>query len=342
MSRALISHACGLYFFGFLAGAYSASAEILPEQPTIELLAKATVTGARVYLADIARCSGSVKMCREITGIDISSSPAPGRSAFIQKSSVESILAKEWVGVSIQFTGNESTRVEAANSDIGIDDIRSKLQNAIGQRTHRIAEELRVSIQKIQPIGALTIRPTQLQLDFYDLDSISFESPDWLSKNLVGNRLISIRAVNPSDLDDKSNLQINVMFAVERLLPSLAKSLPPGQIIQDSNVTMLWMPMRRGLQDFAVSKDVVIGRKSRQSLSSGEPILVRYLESPMAVGRNQIVTMIVKKGDLEIAARATTVDQGAIGQTVQVVNMANKLRMKARVIDEKTVEAVSF
>ena len=52
--------------------------------------------------------------------------------------------------------------------------------------------------------------------------------------------------------------------------------------------------------------------------------------------------MIVKKGDLEIAARATTVDQGAIGQTVQVVNMANKLRMKARVIDEKTVEAVSF
>ena len=69
---------------------------------------------------------------------------------------------------------------------------------------------------------------------------------------------------------------------------------------------------------------------------------MRYLESPLAVVRNQAVTMLVRTGGIEISARATTVDQGSVGQTVEVMNLATKKRMRARVIDEKTVEAVTF
>jgi flagella basal body P-ring formation protein FlgA len=94
--------------------------------------------------------------------------------------------------------------------------------------------------------------------------------------------------------------------------------------------------------DFLAASEALIGRKTRQAVTSGEPVPGRYVESPLAVTRNQPVTIIVRKGDLEISSRATTVGQGGIGQTVEVVNLATKRRMRARVIDEKTVEAVAF
>mgnify|MGYP006286074761 CR=1 FL=1 len=137
-------------------------------------------------------------------------------------------------------------------------------------------------------------------------------------------------------------MTLPVTFSVERNLPVVKKQIAAGQIVGDSQLTSAWIPMRRGITDYAQTSDVVVGRKSKQTINPGEPIQTRYLESPMAVGRNQVVKMIVRKGDLEISAKATTIDQGAVGQTVQVVNMANKMRMRAKVIDEKTVEAVSF
>jgi flagella basal body P-ring formation protein FlgA len=60
------------------------------------------------------------------------------------------------------------------------------------------------------------------------------------------------------------------------------------------------------------------------------------------ITRNQQVTLVVRKGDLEISGRATTVDQGPLGATVEVINIATKKRMRARIIDERTVEAVAF
>ena len=52
--------------------------------------------------------------------------------------------------------------------------------------------------------------------------------------------------------------------------------------------------------------------------------------------------MIVRRGDLAISSRATTVEQAAVGQTIDVVNLVTKKKIKARVIDEKTVEALAF
>lgn len=311
------------------------------ETTEIELLSKATVSASRVYLSDIANCSGVRSLCREVSGIDVTASPSPGRTAFLQRSLVESVLKKEWVSKKFTVIGSESTRIEAASVELAIDDVRMKLQAIINEKARSAKDQIKIQIQKIQS-QTLLVRPTQGSLDFPDLGGIGFDDPNWVSKNLTGNRPMIFAAYNALDPDDKTNIPLQVTFGVERSLPVLKKQVPVGQIISESAVTTAWIPMRRGYSDFAQTSDLIIGRKVKQTINPGEPLQIRYLEAPMAVGRNQIVKMIVRKGDLEISGRATTIDQGAIGQTVQVVNMANKMRMRARVIDEKTVEAVSF
>lgn len=311
------------------------------DETVIEIQNRASVSSSRVYLSDVATCTGAKQLCREISGIDVSASPAPGRSAFVQKAVIQGILQKEWPNASFSLSGSESVRVDAASVDLASDDVRVKLQAAINERTRPVKDQVRIQIQRIQA-PMLLVRPTQSGIDFPDLGGIAFDDPTWVTKNLVGNRPLSLVVFNPADSDDKITIQLHVTFVVERKLPVTTKSVASGKIIGESHVSHSWITMRRGLTDFAQSADAVVGKKAKQSISPGEPILTRYLESPLAVGRNQVVKMIVRKGDLEIAAKATTIDQGAVGETVQVVNMANKMRMRAKVIDEKTVEAVSF
>jgi flagella basal body P-ring formation protein FlgA len=308
---------------------------------TIDINPTASVSGSRIYLSDVANCEGLKTLCREITGIDVATSPAPGRSQFIQQAVIRGVLQKEWPKADFLVTGAESVRVEASSIDLSTDDVRVKLQSAINERLREVKDQVRVQIQRIQS-PSLKVRPTQTAFDFSDLAGIAFDDPNWLSKNLVGNRPFTISIYNPADPDDKSNIQTHVTFSVDRHLPVLKKHIPVGQIIGESQVTQSWITMRRGLNDFIQTSDSLIGKKVKLSISQGEPVPSRFLESPMAVGRNQIVKMIVRKGDLEIAAKAKTIDQGAVGETVQVVNMANKMRMRAKVIDDRTVEAVSF
>lgn len=312
-----------------------------PEVTEIELLHRASVSSSRIYLSDVAKCSGARSLCREISGIDVAASPAPGRTAFLQRAVVEGVLQKEWSGKEYVVIGAEAARLEASSVEMAVDDVRLKLQAIINERVRSVKDQLRIQILKIQS-QTFQVRPTQVSLDFADLAGIAFDDPNWVSKNLIGNRPITLAAYNPNDPDDRTNLPLQVMIGVERNLPVLKKQVAAGQIIAESSIATSWIPMRRGYNDFALTTDLIVGRKAKQTINPGEPIPVRYLEAPMAVGRNQIVKMIVRKGDLEISARATTIDQGAIGQTVQVMNMANKMRMRAKVIDEKTVEAVSF
>lgn len=311
------------------------------EETTIEILQRASVSGPRIYLSDVAKCGGSKTHCREISGIDVAPSPSPGRSAFIQRSQILGIIQKEWPGAEVTFLGAESVRVEAASVELAADDVRVKLQSEINERVRAVKDQVKVQIQRIQS-PSLLVRPSQSAIDFPDLAGIAFDDPNWVARNLVGNRPIGLTVYNPSDSDDKLSIQLQVTFSVELNLPVTKKFIRSGQIIGESQVSKSWVSVRRGIGDFAQTMDAIIGKKSKQNISPGDPVFTRYLESPMAVGRNQVVKMIVRKGDLEIAAKATTIDQGAVGETVQVVNMANKMRMRAKVIDEKTVEAVSF
>ncbi len=324
----------------FASGAF---AQVAPGLTTrITLRDKASITGPRVYLSDIAKCSGSPELCREITGIDVAASGAPGRAIFVQKSVIESILEKEWPAAVVTCDGPETVRVDAAGVEVAADELRAKIQELVSERTTSINAEVRVTVLRVQPLGFVSVRPTQSRLEFSDLDTVQFDNVDWISKNLVGTRMVQVRVQNPTDLQDRSFIQVQVTFSVDRQLPVLKQSVAAGQVISESNIALTWVAMRRGNQDFVLSNQGAVGRKSRQSISSGEPIPMRYLESPLAVVRNQAVTMLVRTGGIEISARATTVDQGSVGQTVEVMNLATKKRMRARVIDEKTVEAVTF
>jgi flagella basal body P-ring formation protein FlgA len=159
---------------------------------------------------------------------------------------------------------------------------------------------------------------------------------------LVGNRPVQFLVSNQIDSDDKLSFSANAVVVIEMRLPVLKQSVSAGESLKKENLGSGWIQMRRGYQDLAFSEGQLLGRKARQALSSGEPIPVRFLDSPLAVSRNQTLRMVVRSGGLEISTRAISQQAGAIGQTIDVVNASTKKKVRAKIIDDQTVEAVSF
>jgi len=311
------------------------------ESVEITMKTRASLTSPRIYLSDIAKCGGADVRCQEISGIEVGPSPLPGRTGYVHSEQVEAILEKEWHGVEVSFAGAESTRVESVAVEVSAEEIRAKLENYLIQKLHG-QESVRLRVVRLQPVGQVNIRPTQSRVEFVDVASLAVDDINWVLRNLVGNRGIQIRFSNPDDADDKLMFQGNAVLSVEMQIPLLKQTVAAGKIIEEKDLEVGWFQMRRGYQDLAFNSKSVIGRKTRQSMHGGDPISMRFLENPVAIKRNQTVKMIVRSAGMEISARAIAQDQGVIGQSIDVLNASTRKKVRARVIDDQTVEAVAF
>ena len=308
----------------------------------LTLLKDTVVSGNRIYLSDVAECRGEPNLCREASGIDVSLSPSPGRSLNVPQSLLIKVLSKEWPGVNVVFeVGETNSRVVGAQAEVRSEEIKQKLQAWINDRIDDNSA-IRLTVSKIVvPFGS-GIRPSQTTVEFPDLVSVPFSNVDWLTRNMIGVRMTQFLFVNPKDADDQQVAQGQAHFIVERLLPVSVAMLHAGAVIEQKDLSMQWVQLKRGAGDIAVSNEQAICKKVRQIVTSGDSINLRNLDTPNAVSRNQNVTMILRNGGLEVVTKVTALDSGARGQIVDVVNISNKKRMRAKVVDEQTVEAVAF
>lgn len=307
----------------------------------LSLLKETSVNGNRVYLGDVADCKGDADLCREAGGIDVAGSPIPGRSIVLSQPQLTRILDKEWPGVLVTFEGFETARIVGAAAEVRSDDIKHKLQAWINDQLD-YGGTIKLTVSKVViPYGS-GIRPSQSFVDFPDLEAVPFNQPEWLLRNMVGVRMTQFRFTNPLDGEDQQTAQGQAHIILEKMIPVASNLLSPGVVLEAKDLSMQWVQLRRGASEFISSQDQIIGKRLRQVLPAGEPFHIRSLDVANVVSRNQPVTMILKGQGLEVSTRATTMDAGTKGQIVDVINIANKKRMRAKVIDEQTVEAVAF
>lgn len=341
MSRAVIYVVLAFLAQALLGFASGASAVDGTVGLKVSLRAKTSISGSRIYLSDLAQCSGDLARCREIGGIDIGQSPNPGRSAFYHKSNIEEILVKEWPGVKFLIDGNDSVRAEATAVEISQEDLRQKFEDKL-LKALSTRDDIRVRVLRFQPIGQILVRPSQSKIEFPETNYFPFNDSNWLLRNLVGNRPVQFRVSNQMDADDKLIFSANAVIGLEMRLPVLKQAVSAGEALTEDNIGDGWVQMRRGYQDLAFSRSQILTRKTRQSLSSGEPIPLRFLDSPLTISRNQMLKMVIRSGGIEISTRVISQQPGARGQTIDVINASTKKKVRAKIIDDHTVEAVSF
>lgn len=82
----------------------------------------------------------------------------------------------------------------------------------------------------------------------------------------------------------------------------------------------------------------VIGQEARNVLYAGRPILLNQIGPPAIIKRNQIVGLFIDSGTVRIATEARSLQCGAVGDIVRVMNLASRTTLYGQVKPDGTIE----
>ena len=106
-----------------------------------------------------------------------------------------------------------------------------------------------------------------------------------------------------------------------------ARNLMAGDIVSASDLA--WSDEAVAASDSPGDPDAVIGKAARRPLREGAVVEVRDLVSPTAVHRNDTITVAYENDGVTVALEAKSMNDGSVGDTVQVVNPQSKKVIEA-------------
>jgi flagella basal body P-ring formation protein FlgA len=95
-------------------------------------------------------------------------------------------------------------------------------------------------------------------------------------------------------------------------------------MLRDSDILLERRPRAEIASDVVTRTGAVIGQAARRALRPGQTLRPADLMKPDLVGRNEAVTIIFEVPGITLTARGKSVDAGAEGDIVSVLNLQSK------------------
>ena len=115
-----------------------------------------------------------------------------------------------------------------------------------------------------------------------------------------------------------------------------ARTLPAGTIISAADLRAIDSD-RHGITD----PSQAIGLQTRITIYEGRPIQPTLLQPALLVQRNRIVQLTFARGALRIVTSARTLDDGAAGDVIRVLNLDSRSSVSALVQDDGSLLALN-
>lgn len=130
-----------------------------------------------------------------------------------------------------------------------------------------------------------------------------------------------------------------------------------GQVLETAAVTVLNRPLARG--DIVAAEDVrvdrqprgrsgvlhsivdpsdIVGRQARRAMRAGQAVAASDFARPQVVGRGETVTVVFRTKALQVTGRGQTLQAGAVGDLIPVLNPQSKRTIHATVVGPGLVE----
>lgn len=123
-------------------------------------------------------------------------------------------------------------------------------------------------------------------------------------------------------------------------LPVLKSDLRNGDVINAHDLVWIEVPARDVSNDYLVREEDLTGMTPRRILAAGRPVKANEVESPRMVERGGAVTIVFRNGAMTLTAPGRSLQNGAKGEIIRVVNAASSRTIQALVTNggEVTVQ----
>lgn len=121
----------------------------------------------------------------------------------------------------------------------------------------------------------------------------------------------------------------------------VTEQLPCGAPIEARSCELRWMETTTLPQDAITRIADVEAMQTTRIVNAGSVLTRSILRRIPVVKADELVTLIVRSGNVELSARAIAKDAGAVDEIILVQRMGTHDRVKARILNAKTVEMVT-
>ncbi|MDR1085462.1 MAG: flagellar basal body P-ring formation chaperone FlgA [Deltaproteobacteria bacterium] len=288
-----------------------------------------TVDGRRILLGDIATVAPDgpedQQLAELMAAVDLGPNPGPGRTITLRRQIIEQKLAASGTPVA-EVRWNIPLEVVLTGS---------------GQRTGDS------EIRKI--ILEYLARSEPYISGQYELVSLTAGTPPVMPPGQAEYRFVPLPSSNPGyltgtiyfSLNGKDAARLRITAQIDLQMPALvaARDLPRGQILSEGDLTesvVSYSQSKGALKEAAQAE----GQTLRVSLRAGSPVRDRDLVKTSMVKKGETVTIIAQSGGLKVTALGQAKQDGALGQTIAVINQDSKKTISGKVIGPGMVEVV--
>ena len=286
------------------------------------------VSNRTVTLSDIANIYGDDdEMVKNISRLEIASAPSLGKSSTINKEVVKTrineYLPKDNT-VEILFPDNINV---VRKSDLLIkSEIETFLTNFIYEQLP--FERDSIKIQNTNIPETIEIPRGNVDLKILPRKYSTFIGPTTIPLNIyINNELFK-------------TLYINCNISVYQKIPISTRQIQRGEIIQISDIKFVEKDLALLPQSTLLSQEEVIGMQALRHFPSDSFFLGNQLSKPPLIKKRQPVIIEIEGKNFRITAKGQSLEDGAKGDIIKVVNMTSQKEIFAQVIEANKVKPI--
>ena len=293
---------------------------------TVRLKDVAEVKGDTVTVGDVAQVSAAAPEVAElIAGVAVTEAPEINASKKLSAGDVRAALGKLPLDMSrITIEGPDQVLVTRSGQPIAPEDLKRAVHDYVVEQTglpdeDLILEFVRVPRSLAVPVGdvAYSVVPVgNSRLAGYQAFS-------------VGLRIAGVEAVTE---------RVSVKIRLFRLVVVLERRVGQDEVINAEDVKLERREVTGTVGSYYLATEDVVGKRATRSLSAGTLLTDVMVGQPLAVRRNDYVTLQARKGAVRVRTKGIALGDACVGESVDVMNKDSKKVIRARVVALNVVE----
>lgn len=122
------------------------------------------------------------------------------------------------------------------------------------------------------------------------------------------------------------------------LVPVLKQAVQRGQTVTADNIAMVSLPTSKIFASTVTRAAELEGQQAVRPLEAGKAVNKLHVRVAPLISRNQMVTLVYRKGGIELSGSAQALEDGQQGDSIRIVNPATRSTLTGTVTAAGTVE----
>lgn len=295
---------------------------------TVALRQAPVVGEGSVRLADVAEVTGEpASLVERVGAVALGQAPQPGLPRVISRRFLHARLRQQHIDPEqVRWAGADAARVSRRCTCLP--------GATIAQAA---ADELRETLP--WPDQDLVIEVQRAPADLHVLgsaDDVRYTVSLRPGQRLLGSVPVTITATREGRAIGRATAVLAVRVFQQMVMAR--RRIRRGEVIAKGMVRLQRGELTSATSEVAAELRQVLGAEARRDIPAFAAITAQMLAAPRLVRRGALVTLLARKGRLQVTTLGIAEQDGAQGQLIRVRNRDSQKIVHGRVLDAETVE----